>query len=99
MFTLVACEKLVFSEIEGKNSTTTADANIILRFVQYEQEAFSAGSGSAVVKTATRAATDITALWSRLSIALFDADGTFRMYLAGEPWPTGTSAVNFSGGH
>ena len=40
------------------------EANVILRFVQYEQESF------------TRAATDVTELCSRLNIAIFDGDGT-----------------------
>lgn len=49
---------------DGKTSTEQKDANIILHFTQYDQEAF------------TRSATDITELCSRLNIAVFDADGT-----------------------
>ena len=55
-----ACEKPVIDE----DLVATKDANVILHFKQFEQEAF------------TRAATDITELCSRLNIALFDAEGT-----------------------
>lgn len=55
-----ACEKPVINE----DLVATKDANVILHFKQFEQEAF------------TRAATDITELCSRLNIALFDAEGT-----------------------
>ena len=57
---LAACEKPVIDE----DLVATKDANVILHFKQFEQEAF------------THAATDITELCSRLNIALFDADGT-----------------------
>ena len=57
---LAACEKPVIDE----DLVATKDANVILHFKQFEQEAF------------TRAATDITELCSRLNIALFDAEGT-----------------------
>ena len=57
---LAACEKPVIDE----DLVATKDANVILHFKQFEQEAF------------TRAATDITDLCSRLNIALFDAEGT-----------------------
>ncbi len=59
---LAACEKPVFNETTGKE--IPAEANVILHFTQYEQEAF------------TRSATDITNLCSRLNIAIFDAEGT-----------------------
>lgn len=59
---LTACEKPIMDD--GKTSTEQKDANIILHFTQYDQEAF------------TRSATDITELCSRLNIALFDAEGT-----------------------
>ena len=59
---LTACEKPILGEDEVGDSP--ADANVILRFTQFEQEAF------------TRAATDITSLCSRLNIAIFDGDGT-----------------------
>ncbi len=57
---LAACEKPVIDE----DLVATKDANVILHFKQFEQEAF------------TRAATDITELCSRLNIAIFDAEGT-----------------------
>ena len=55
-----ACEKPVIDE----DLVATKDANVILHFTQYQQEAF------------TRSATDITNLCSRLNIAIFDTDGT-----------------------
>lgn len=58
---IVACEKPV---IDDEDFVATKDANVILHFTQYEQEAF------------TRSATDITNLCSRLNIAIFDAEGT-----------------------
>ena len=58
---LAACEKPV---IDDEDFVATKDANVILHFTQYEQEAF------------TRSATDITNLCSRLNIAIFDAEGT-----------------------
>ena len=66
-----ACEKPVLDE----DAVSTNEANVILRFKQYDQAPFSVGSGSAAAIT-TRAATDVTALCSRLNIAIFDADGT-----------------------
>ena len=66
-----ACEKPILDETTGE--VVPNEANVILRFTQYEQEAFSVGSGFAA---ATRAATDITELCSRLNIAIFDGDGT-----------------------
>ena len=59
---LAACEKPIIDDTTGK--MVAADANVILHFTQYEQEAF------------TRSATDITNLCSRLNIAIFDAEGT-----------------------
>ena len=59
---LAACEKPIIDEKTGKE--IPADANVILHFTQYQQEAF------------TRSATDITNLCSRLNIAIFDAEGT-----------------------
>ena len=55
-----ACEKPVIDE----DLVAKKDANVILHFKQYQQEAF------------TRSVTDITELCSRLNIALFDAEGT-----------------------
>ena len=59
---LAACEQPIFNETTGKE--IPSDANVILHFSQYQQEAF------------TRSATDITNLCSRLNIAIFDAEGT-----------------------
>jgi hypothetical protein len=59
---LAACEKPILGEDAVGDSPT--DANVILRFTQFEQEAF------------TRAATDITSLCSRLNIAIFNSEGT-----------------------
>ena len=59
---LAACEKPIIDETTGKE--IPSDANVILHFTQYQQEAF------------TRSATDITSLCSRLNIAIFDAEGT-----------------------
>ena len=59
---LVGCEKSIIDEKRGQE--LPADANVILHFSQYQQEAF------------TRSATDITNLCSRLNIAIFDAEGT-----------------------
>ena len=64
-----ACEKPVLDE----DAVSTKEANVILRFKQYDQAPFSVGSGSPAV---TRTATDVTALCSRLNIAIFDTDGT-----------------------
>ena len=62
MAMLTACEKPLLGEDEVGDSAT--EANVILRFTQFEQEAF------------TRAATDITSLCSRLNIAIFNSEGT-----------------------
>ena len=59
---LVGCEKSIIDEKTGKE--IPADANVILHFTQYQQEAF------------TRSATDIANLCSRLNIAILDAEGT-----------------------
>ena len=67
---LAACEKPVFNETTGKE--IPSETNVILHFTQYEQESF----GSSAHRSATRAATDITELCSRLNIAIFDAEGT-----------------------
>lgn len=58
---VAACEKPIIDE----DIASTKEANVILHFCQFEREVFS-----------TRAATDITELCSRLSIAIFDTDGT-----------------------
>ena len=66
---VAACEKPILDE---EDAVTRKEANVILHMTQYEQEAFG-NSGS---RAATRAATDITELCSRLNIAIFDAEGT-----------------------
>lgn len=70
---VAACEKPILDE----DVVTMKEANVILHMTQYEQEAFTVGGGSAAAtRVATRAATDITELCSRLNIAIFDAEGT-----------------------
>ena len=56
----VACEKPILDE----DITNVKESNVILHMTQFEQVSF------------TRAAQDITALCSRLNVAVFDADGT-----------------------
>ena len=63
-WTLTACEKAILSESSAKEPSADANANVVLRFHQYEQEDF------------TRASTAITDICSRLNIAVFSADGT-----------------------
>ena len=65
---VAACEKPILDE----DAVTRKEANVILHMTQYEQEAF----GNSGNRAATRAATDITELCSRLNIAIFDAEGT-----------------------
>lgn len=67
----VACEKPMIPD-DATVKMIPADANVLLHFKQFEQESF----GSSAHRSATRAATDITELCSRLNIAIFDADGT-----------------------
>ena len=66
---VAACEKPILGE---EDAVTRKEANVILHMTQYEQEAF----GNSGNRAATRAATDITELCSRLNIAIFDDDGT-----------------------
>ena len=66
-----ACEKPILDEDSVVGSSAT-DANVILHMAQFEQTAFD-NSGN---RAATRAATDITELCTRLNIAIFSADGT-----------------------
>ena len=78
---MAACEKPIFDD-EKATGDSPATANVILHFTQYEHESFTRAAaplpsrGGAGVGSVTRAATDITALCSRLNIAIFDADGT-----------------------
>ena len=69
-FTLLvaACEKPILDE----DVVSMKEANVILHMTQYEQEAF----GNSGNRAATRAATGITELCSRLNIAIFDDEGT-----------------------
>ena len=62
---VAACEKPILDE----DVVSMKEANVILHMTQYEQEAF----GNSGNRAATRAATDITELCSRLNIAIFDA--------------------------
>ena len=81
---IISCEKPFLNE--DVTDGTPAEANVILHFCQYEQEAFAVGGfpadtragslcGNTVAAT-TRAATDITELCSRLNIAVFNSEGT-----------------------
>ena len=65
---VAACEKPILDE----DVSDKKEANVILHMMQFEQTAFDSNSNRA----ATRAATDITDLCTRLNIAIFDADGT-----------------------
>ena len=66
---VAACEKPILDE---EDAVTRKETNVILHMTQYEQEAF----GNSGNRAATRAATDITELCSRLNIAIFDDEGT-----------------------
>ena len=68
---VAACEKPILDE-DSVVGSSAADANVILHMTQFEQTAFD-NSGN---RAATRAATDITDLCTRLNIAIFNADGT-----------------------
>lgn len=74
---LTACEKPI---LDSEDAVMDADANVILRFTQYEQIPFddrvTSLSYRKETEGVTRSATDITELCSRLNIAIFDADGT-----------------------
>ena len=82
MAMLTACEKPILGEDAGGDSPT--DANVILRFTQFEQEAF------------TRAATDITSLCSRLNIAIFNSEGTKVKTVAQKEGDAGYGTVALS---
>ncbi len=58
----ISCEKPL---LEEKGGEVQREANVILRFTQFEQVGF-----------LSRSATDITELCSRLNIAVFDSEGT-----------------------
>ena len=63
---LAACEKPILDD-GSVDGGSPGEANVVLHFTQSEGSDFSA---------ATRAATDITDLCSRLTLAVFNADGT-----------------------
>jgi len=63
---LAACEKPILDD-GSVDGGSPGEANVVLHFTQSEDGDFSA---------ATRAATDITDLCSRLNLAVFNADGT-----------------------
>ena len=71
----VACEKPMIPD-DATGKMIPADANVILHFKQFEWTEQRESFGSSAHRSATRAATDITELCSRLNIAIFDADGT-----------------------
>lgn len=80
MAMLTACEKPILDDATAVGDSP-ANANVILRFTQFEQEAFTracsvCGDTIAAPTAQTRAATDITDLCSRLNLAVFNADGT-----------------------
>ena len=63
---LAACEKPILDD-GSVDGGSPSEANVVLHFTQSEDGDFTA---------ATRAATDITDLCSRLNLAVFNADGT-----------------------
>ena len=65
---IASCEKPILDE----DVSNKKEANVILHMTQFEQTAFGNNSNRA----ATRAATDITDLCTRLNVAIFDTDGT-----------------------
>ena len=69
---MAACEKPILDEENSVVGGFPTDANVILHMTQFEQTAFD-NSGN---RAATRAATDITELCTRLNIAIFSSDGT-----------------------
>ena len=64
---LAACEKPILDDAAAVSDASPSEANVVLHFTQSEDGDFTA---------ATRAATDITDLCSRLNLAVFNADGT-----------------------
>ena len=64
---VASCEKPVLDE----DIVVEKEANVILHMRLFEQTAFDTRAKA----PATRAATDITDLFTRLNIAIFDADG------------------------
>ena len=79
---LAACEKPILDDgpVDGGSPS---EANVVLHFTQSEDGDFFADTRAAThadtpvaTRAATRAATDITDLCSRLTLAVFNADGT-----------------------
>ena len=75
---LAACEKPILDDgpVDGGSPS---EANVVLHFTQSEDGDFFADTRAAThadTPVATRAATDITDLCSRLNLAVFNADGT-----------------------
>ena len=76
---VVACEKPVLDTAPAPPDD--GEANVVLRFCQYEGEGFVTNPAPGSFRTragwgTTRAMTDITEICSRLNIAIFDTDGT-----------------------
>ena len=67
---LAACEKPILDD-GSVDGGSPGEANVVLHFTQSED-----GDFTAATRAATRAATDITDLCSRLNLAVFNADGT-----------------------
>ena len=84
MAMLTACEKPLLDDAAAVSDASPSEANVILRFTQFEQEAF------------TRAATDITDICSRLNIAIFDGDGTKVKSIAQKEGDAGYGTVALS---
>lgn len=84
MAVLTACEKPLLDDAAAVSDAYLSEANVILRFTQFEQEAF------------TRAATDITSLCSRLNIAIFNSEGTKVKTVAQKEGDSGYGTVALS---
>ena len=101
-----ACEKPVLDETTGE--VVPSEANVLLRFVQYEwteqREPFELarkwpsrdGQRRSQQESFTRAATDVTELCSRLNIAIFDGDGTKVKTVAQKEGDAGYGTVALS---
>ena len=76
---LAACEKPLLDDAAAVSDASPSEANVVLHFTQSEDGDFTAATPVAThadTPAATRAATDITDLCSRLNLAVFNADGT-----------------------
>ena len=92
LFALSACEKPIIDKSTGGDSPN--EANVILRFTQFEQEAFGTNGGGGAAFT--RAATDITELCSRLNLVVFNSDGTKVKTVAQKKGDTNYGTVELS---